>query len=876
MNWRHRLWFRKQMEEELEKELRFHLDQHTADLIAQGLDPDEARRRARLALGGPEQVKEQCRDARGTRWLEDLLQDLRYGLRTLINKPGFTLIAVITLAAGIAANTTIFSVADALVLRPFRFPNQERLVMVWERSTAQGGFDHGSVAPGNFNDWYEQSQSFERLIAIDQRVFDLTWANRPEQFGGYSVSAGFFDALGVKAALGRTFLPGEDEPGRDQVVVLKHSLWERRFASDPNIVGKTLTLNSKTFTVIGVMPPDFNFPVNGGEMWSPLAFDDKTKLEHGDHNLRVMGLLKPGVSIAQANADLDSISPRAQRLFPETNAGRSAGASRMNEDFARGSKMFVIPLIGTVAFVLLIACANVANMLFSRAFGRQKEIAVRLALGASRWRLVRQLLTESLLIAIAGGVIGLLLSAWAVVLMRGAFPEDYAVLIPGSNHFGINRTVLLFTLMISMLTSVVFGLMPALQASRPSLNETLKEGAKGASSASSRQQLRGALVVAEVALSLVLLIGAGLMIQSFVAMLRDDMGFNPHSMLSFRIWLPEEKYSEAQRRGFYDQLLKRLETLPGVIAAGATNLLPMSNYFISTGVEIVGRPPFEKGKEPDADYRIVAPGYFDAIGMSLRRGRGFTAGDNEQSTRVVIINEAFARRFFPNQEPIGQRIAHSGRSDKPMEIIGVVGDVKDTDLDKVFRPGFYLPYAQEPGSGFGVVLRASAEPLALAGAARDEVMKLDPALPVNDLKTVERMIHERSSPKRFMTAMMSVFAAIALLLAGVGLYAVMAYAVSQRAHEIGIRLALGARSRDILRLITGQGMKLTLVGLTLGMAGAFALTRVLEPILYGVTATDPLTFIMISLSLTCVALLACWIPARRATKVDPMVALRYE
>jgi len=873
--WR-RLFRRRKQEEELERELRFHLDQHTADLIAQGLDPTEARRRARLALGGPEQVKERCRDARGTRWLEDLMQDLRYGARMLMKMPGFAFVAVITLAAGIAANATIFSLADALVLRPFRFPHQERLVMVWERSETQGGFEHGSVAPGNLNDWREQSQSFERLIAIDLRAFDLTGAHQPEQFDGYGVSAGFFDALGVKAAIGRTFLPGEDEPGRDQVVVLKHSLWERRFGSDQNIVGRTLTLNAKSFTVIGVMPPDFNFPVNGGEMWSPLTFDDKTKLERGDHNLRAMGLLKPGVSIAQANADLDAISRRAQRLFPETNAGRSANVIKVNEDFVGKSKMYVTPLIGTVAFVLLIACANVANMLFSRAFGRQKEIAVRLALGASRWRLVRQLLAESLLLALAGGVIGLLLSAWAVVLMRGAFPEDYAKLIPGSNHFGINRTVLLFTLMISMLTSVVFGLIPALQASKPNLNETLKEGVKGASSASSRQRLRGALVVAEVALSLVLLIGAGLMIHSFVAMMRDDMGFNPQSALSFRLWLPEARYSEAQRRGFFDHLLRRLETLPGVEAAGATNLLPMSNDFISTDVEIVGRPPFDKGKAPYADCRIVTPGYFGAIGMSLRRGRGFTAGDNEQSTRVVIINETFARRFFPNQEPIGQRIAHSGRSDKPMEIIGVVGDIKDTDLDEVFRAGFYLPYAQDSGTGMGVVLRASAEPMALAGAARGEVAKLDPVLPVQNLKTVERWIHERSSPKRFMTAMMGVFAAIALLLAGVGLYAVMAYAVSQRTHEIGIRLALGARSRDIMRLITGHGVKLTLAGLALGMVGAFALTRVMTPLLYGVSATDPLTFILISLALAGAALLACYLPARRATKVDPMIALRCE
>jgi putative ABC transport system permease protein len=875
MTWRRRLWGRKKMEEELEKELLFHLDQHMADLIAQGLDPEEARRRARLALGGPEQVKERCRDTRGTRWFGDLLQDLRYGARMLTKNPGFTIVAVITLAAGIAANTTIFSIVDALVLRPLNFPNQERLVMVWERGDKGEGFYYGSVAAGNFNDWREQNGAFEQFAGIVGRSFNLTGAQQPEKFAGYAVSAGFFDALGVKPALGRTFLPGEDEPGRDQVVVLKHSLWERRFGADPNIVGRTLTLNSKTFTVIGVMPPDFNFPFNRGEIWSPLAFDDKAKQERHDHNMRAMGLLKPGVGIAQANADLDAISRRAQRLFPETNAGRTAGVFDLTEDFTRESKDYMPPLVGAVAFVLLIACANVANMQFSRAFGRRKEIAVRLALGASRRRLVRQLLTESMLLALAGGVIGLLLSFWAVDLLKDATPEDFGRLIPGYNRFGVNRAVLLFTLATSMLTGVLFGIMPALQASKPDLNESLKEGAKGAASADSRQRLRGAMVVAEIALSLILLVGAGLMIRSLVGMLRNDMGFNPHGVLSFQISLPDEKYSEAQRRGFYDQLLKRIETLPGVVGAGAVSIVPMSDQSAGRFFEIVGQPPFEKGKGPGGDYRIVTPGYFNVIGMSLRRGRDFTAGDNEQAQAVAIVNETFARRFLPNQEAIGRRVIPSG-TDNPLEIIGVVSDIKDQNLDSVPFPALYVPYAQAPQNGMGIALRAAAEPTALAGAARDEVMKLDPDLPVSNLKTLEQMIHEITTPKRLVTALMSVFAAIALLLAAVGLYAVMAYAASQRNHEIGVRMALGARSRDILRLITWQGLKLTLVGLALGMVGAFALTRVMEPLLYGVTPTDPLTFVMISLALAGAALLACWIPARRATKVDPMIALRCE
>src|SRR5215813_3036960 len=603
------------------------------------------------------------------------------------------------------------------------------------------------------------------------------------------------------------------------------------------------------------MAPDFNFPGSSAEMWAPLAFDDKTKRERANHPLRTMGLLKPGVSIAQADADLDAISRRSQRLYPVTNAGREADVVDMTEDFVRnvGAKKYMTPLVGAVAFVLLIACANVANMLFGRAFGRQKQIAVRLALGASRWRLVRQLLTESLLLALTGGAIGLLLSVWAVYLLRGAMPEDFGRLIPGYNHFGVNRVVLLFTLMISMLTGVLFGLMPAWQASKPDLNESLKEGAKGASSVDSRQRLRGALVVAEVALSLVLLVGAGLMVRSFVAMLRDDIGFNPQGVLSFHLWLVDEKYSEAQRRGFYDQLLKRLKTLPGVVDAGAASILPMSNDGEGRFFEIAGRPPFEKGKEPGGDYRVVTPGYFGAIGMSLRRGRDFTASDDEQAPAVGIVNETFARRFLPNQEVIGQRVIPD-KVDRQVEIVGVVGDIKDQNLDRVPFPALYVPYAQDPRNSMGIALRAVAEPTALAGAARDEVMKLDPALPVAHLKTVERMMHEITSPQRLMTAMMSVFAAIALLLAGVGLYAVMAYAVSQRTHEIGVRMALGARSHDIMRLVTGQGLRLTLVGLALGMVGAFALTQVMAPLLYGVTPTDPLTFIMISLALACAAL----------------------
>jgi putative ABC transport system permease protein len=806
---------------------------------------------------------------------DEMFQDLRYGARMMLQNPGFTLIAIFTLALGIGANTTVFSVADACMLRPFNFPNQDRLVMIWEKG--QGGFNRGFVAPGNFSDFLEQSQSFERLVAIEQRPFDLTGMDYPERFDGCDVSTNFFDALGAGAALGRTFQPGEDEPGRSQVVVLKHSFWARRFGADPGIVGKTLTLNAKTFTVIGVAPPDFNFPFNSVEMWSPIVFDAQAKRDRAEHYLQVLGTLKPGVSVAQAGADIDAISQRARRLYPETNAQIEHYVINMNKDFARAARMFVPVLMGMVGFVLLIACANVANMLLSRAVNRQKEIAVRLALGASRLRLVRQLMTESLLLALAGGGLGLLLSVWGVDQFRASVPEDFSKIVPGFEHLAVNQTTLLFTLLVSMMTVALFGLLPALQASKPSLNESLKEGAKFASFAGSRRRLRGALVVAEIAIALVLLIGAGLMLRSFAAMAREDIGFDPRNALGFRIGLPDEKYPEEKRRIFFDQLLSRLRTLPGVASAGAIHLLPMTATH-KANFTIVGGPPVEKGKEPYTNFRVVTPGYFGAIGMPHNRGRDFNAQDNEKAAGVVIVDEAFARRRFPNQEPIGRLIMlkiASDKPDKPLEIIGVVGDVKNK-LDEIAEPHIYVAYAQFPFSGMGIVMRTAAEPAAITPAVRGEVMALDPTLPISSLKTVEQIVYERSTPKRIMTAMMGVFGVFALLMAGAGLYAVMAYAVSRRTHEIGVRLALGAHPRDILRMITRQGMKLTLAGLAFGLVGAFALTRVMSGILFGVSAADPPTFILISLLLTCVALLACWIPARRATKVDPLVALRHE
>ena len=810
----------------------------------------------------------------GLSMLEILWHDARYSMRVSLANPSFTMIAVITLMFGITANTTIFSLADALILRPFDFPQQERLVVVWEHNP-QNGIDHHPVAPGNFIDWREQNKSFERLVTIAPQSFDLTGTDQPERFDGYQVSADFFNALGVKAALGRTFLPGEDEPGRNQVVVLKDGLWRRRFGSDLNIVGRMLTLDGKKFTVIGVLPAGFNFPSSAGEIWAPMAFSEQMKRDREAHFLQVVGLLRPDVGIEQAGADLDVISRLAQQQFPETNAGFTANVVAMNEDFSRFSRIYVLVLMSVVAFVLLIACANVANMLIGRALTRRAEIAVRLALGASRWRLIRQMLTESLLLSFAGGAIGVILSILSVNLLKRGIPEDFAKFIPGFEHIAVNRTALLFTLAVSALSSLLFGLLPAWQGANPNLIKALKQSGPGAWSAGSGHRLRHALIVAEVALSLVLLIGAGLMIRSFMMMLRGDLGFDPHNALSFQISLTGDKYPEEKRRGFYDQLLSQLESLPTVTAVGATSRLPLSGGGNNTSFEIVGRTPFEKDEQPIVSVCAVTPGYFRALGLRVS-GRGFSAQDNKHAKGVVIVNETFASRFFPKEEAIGHWITREDAGNKPLEIVGVVGDIKNNALDEAPEPSFYVPYAQDSLSDMGIFVRTNADPTLIAAPARNKVMNVDPARPVFNLKTVDRMVYERASPTRIMTALMGVLAIIALLMAGVGLYAVIVNVVSQRTHEIGVRMALGARSWDILRLITVQEVKLTLMGLVLGLVGAFALTRVMSPLLYGITAVDPLTFILISLLLFCVALLACWLPARRAIRVDPMLALRCE
>ena len=807
-----------------------------------------------------------------------LWRDLNYAARTLWKTPGFTAVAVLAVALGVGANTTIFSCVNALLLRPFAYETTDRVVMVWERRVDR--FERNSVAPANYLDWREQTRVFEELAAYGQQHFSLDEGGEPERVPGARVTPSLFRVLAARAERGRTFTEEEGRPGADDVVVISRGLWRQRFGSDPDIVGRSVRVDGRARTVVGVMPQEFDFPLNASQVWAPLSFEPKEARNRFSHYLQVVGLLRPGVTPEQADAEVSAVAERARQLYPDSNEGRTAFAETLTASFTRGPKPYLLILLGAVGFVLLIACANVANLLLVRASSRQRELAVRAALGASRWRLVRQLLTESLLLALVGGAAGLLLSVWGIEFISKGIPPTFTKFIPGWKNLGIDTTVLLFTLGASVLTGVAFGIFPALQATRTNLSESLKEGGqKGAAGGLRRNRMRSLLVVAEVALSLVLLAGAGLMVRSFYEMTRADLGLKPEGVLTLQMSLPRAAYPEpAQRANFYEQLVARVRALPGVASAAAINFVPMDRSgTTSSQFSVEGEPPPPKDRRPYANHLVATPGYFEAAGVRVLKGRGFTEADDERARPVCLVNESLARRFFPRGDAVGRGIVVS-EDEGPWEIVGVAADVKNEDLEEQAELEFYRPLRQTPWYTMALVVRAAegTTPANLAPAVRGEVKALDPGLPVYNVRTMREVVEEAVSPKRLAMSLLAFFALGALLLAAVGLYSVMSYAVAQRTHEIGIRVALGAQARDILRLVVGQGLALTLAGLALGLVGALLLTRVMASILYGVSATDPLVFGGVALVLGLAALLACLVPARRATKVDPMVALRYE
>jgi putative ABC transport system permease protein len=805
-------------------------------------------------------------------------QDLRFAGRMLRKNPGFTAVAVLAVALGVGANTTIFSCVNALLLEPFSLPNTDRLVMAWERG-ADGSFQRGSVSAGNYFEWRDQTTSFEQLAAYSTQHFNLTEGDQPERLAGARVTPNLFAALGARAARGRTFAAEEGEPGRAQVALVKHDLWQRRFNADPALVGRDIRLDGKTYTVVGVMPADFDFPVNGSELWVPLAFTPQEARNFNNHYLKIVGLLKEGATLEQAHADVVAAAERLRVTQAETNAGRTAFVETITASFTRGSRMHLTVMMFVVGFVLLLACANVANLLLVRAGARRREIAVRAALGASRARLVRQMLTESLLLALTGGALGLFLSVWAVDLISQGLPPTFTQYIVGWKNLHVDARVLLFTLAASVVTGVLFGILPALQATRTNLNESLKEGTRtGSGQGIRRNRARAALVVFEIAVSLVLLACAGLSIRSFTRMLTADLGLRPDGVLTMEMALPREAYEETEKQvAFYEQLVERVEALPGVRAAGVVNFIPMSRSGTSSSnFTIVGREPFARGAEPYAEYRVVTPGYFEAAGTPVLRGRGLRETDDGQSPNVILINESFARRFFPAGDAVGQRIVIDS-DEGPLEIVGVVADTMNEDFIDEVEYGLYRPLRQQAWRSMGLIVRADGpDPLALARAVRAEVTALDKDLPVYNVRTMRDIADEAVSAQRLMVYMLAFFAAGALVLAAVGLYAVMSFAVAQRTHEIGIRMALGAQGSDVLRLVLGQGVVLSAVGLGVGLGLGLLATRVMSAILFGVSPTDPVVFATVAAVLGATALLACYVPARRATKVDPMEALRHE
>jgi putative ABC transport system permease protein len=806
--------------------------------------------------------------------MESLLSDVRYAARNLFRRPGFTIIAVITLALGIGANTAIFSAINALLLKPLPFPELDRVVAVWDKLPSRG-LQRNEVTVANYLDWQSQTQSFEQLALYRWWSANLTGIDPPERIQGFLVTANFLDTTGMKPIMGRNFLPEENQPGKGAVAVITHSLWQRRFGGDPNILNKTITINSITRTVVGVMPERFNFP-KGAEVYAPLPMTPELMKSRGDHSYYVLGRLKPGASIPGAQAELDNITARLEQQFPETNKGWGATIFPIVADTVRTYDTALWIMMGAVGFVLLIACANVANLMLARASGRKKEIALRTALGASRWRIVRQLLTESLIVALIGGALGVLIGFWGIDALRAANPAEASRFAPGWYQLGINAPVLLFTLGLSVVSGIVFGLVPALQASRTNLNDSLKEGGRQTSASSHR--LRSSLVVFEFALSLVLLVGAGLLTRSFLALVKTDPGFNPDHVLTMNLMLPAAKYKDQPARAaFYNDLVQRVKTQPGVESAAVVNYLPLGGANSSDSYLVEGEPEPAPGDENDGRYRVATPDYFRTMGISIVRGRGFTDQDRAGAPPVVIVNEAFVRKHWPGADPIGKRIRFYGPLERApwMQVVGVIADVKH-ELNLAVTPEYYLPHAQNPWNAMVLVAKTSVEPGSLAGALRQQVWAIDKDQPVFDVKTMQEVRSTSVAVYSFSSVMLGIFAFVALLLASIGIYGVMAFAVTQRTQEIGIRIALGARSVDVLKLVVKHGMKLALLGMVIGLAGSWAVTRFIEKLLVGVEATDLLTFSVVSVCLLVAAFVACYLPARRATKVDPLVALRYE
>ena len=877
MRWWHELKYlvrrlnRKRAEQEAEEEIQTHLELETHEKIEEGHSLEEARYAARRAFGSVAISKEESRAIWGFGSVEALWQDLRFGARMLLKQPGFTLIAILTLALGIGANTAIFSIVNAVLLRPFPYQDPESLMVLQENIS---GMVNNTVSYPNFADWRAQNTLCDSIVAVRaNESFNLTGTGEPERLQGRIVSAEFFSTLGIKLFVGRGFLAEEDRPGATPAVILSYELWQRRFGADPSLIGQQLTLNNQSFTVVGVTPPNFQFGIEA-DVTVPIGLQaERFRTRGGDPGIIVVARLKPHVSTEQALTELNLIAARLEQQYPETNKGRRVRMTPLHESIVGPVRQPLLILLGAVGLVLLIACANVANLLLVRASARQKEMAVRVALGASRTTIIRQLLTESILLAALGAGLGILLAFGGTSLIAAQMPDG----IPRLQQSQVDAPVLIFTLVISLLTGLLFGLVPALQASRPNLTEGLKEGERGSSGR--RLWLRSALVAGEIALTLTLLVGAGLLIQSFRRVLQVDPGFNPRNLLMMQVSVNNP--DGQQVANFFEQLQQKVRSLPGVKSVAVSNGLPFAN---------ANRPIFIIEGRPDANDKssgiryTVSPDYFQTLGIELIKGRTFTAQDTRDSQRVIVIDELLAQQYFPNEDPLGKRLKH-GPDTPSLEIVGIVRHVKQDSLDgqATDQAQFYTNFNQISLQGMpsnvrriNLLVRTEVEPLSLASAVRGQVAALNKDQAIFNVRTMEQVLAQSLAPRRFSMMLLMVFAVVALGLASLGIYGLMSYAVAQNAREIGVRMALGAEVSDVLKLVIGQGMKLVSIGLAVGLVMAIAMTRFISALLFDVSATDPSTFIVIALLLTVVALLACYLPARRATNVDPLVVLRSE
>jgi putative ABC transport system permease protein len=806
-----------------------------------------------------------------------LLQDLRYAVRTMLKKPGFTLIAVMTLALGIGGSTAIFTVVDAALLRGLPYKSPENLYHLWE-VTPQKQFAQREFSYPDYQD-YQQNQVLEGLAAYTGGGGIITGRGEPQRVFAPGVTANFFSVLGVEPFLGRTFQPGEDKPGAPRVMVLTYGMWQRDFGGDPGVIGQAITYNGDSYTIVGVLPSSFQFALRNADLWRPYQPSDAQRTRRSLHGTNLIGRLKPGVTAAQAQSELSVIAKRIERENAQSHAGTTLKLIPLQEQVVGQVKPVLMVLLAAVGFVLLIACANVASLLLTRSLARQKEVAIRAALGASRWRVIRQLLTESVLLSVAGGLAGLLIAYWGISGVVAILPDTQLNALPFLRSLHIDRSILLFSFGLSLLTGIVFGLAPALQSSRPDLNEVLKEGGRNTAGGSGHR-LRSALVMTEIALAVVLLVGAGLMMKSLLRLLQSNVGFNPERLLTLTVAVPPAKFTDANKQiEFFNQLKQRVDSLPGTTGSGTVDVLPLQGGN-TTRFTVDGDPVPPPGQEIEANVRTVNESYFQTLGVSLVAGRMFDDRDRATPNQSgpVIIGKTTADKIFAGRDPIGRKISYGAVQGPPDIIVGVVGDVKIGGLDEALRPVLYYPYKRFPGPGANLVVRTTGDPNAVVNSIRSEARSLEPDVAVFNVRAMDQIISDSPAAfmRRFPALLISIFAGIALLLASIGIYGVVSYSVSQQTHYIGVRMALGARPADILKMVLRQGLTLALAGMALGVVAALGLTRLLRSLLFEVQTNDLSTFAIVLGTLFFVALLACYLPARRATRVDPLVALRYE